>query len=356
MTPRTRSRLARTVTLSVLALAPVAGALPGSLAADAPRGTSETPSRLAPAQAARATADVELPRTVRGETAVRLLGEQVDEAAALNGLEADELVDLLREDPAVWLSSQGRAYYRDPAPEHAAGGAPLAAPDLAAADTFQLHSSPGSTRKIFLDFDGATVGSGWWKEDHPELDTSHPAWDPAGDGPAFSDGERSQVKAIWPPSRGLRPLRRRRDHRGPGTRRDPADQRQRPPVRRPRPGQPEHRPGHHLRRRVRRYRVGRRVRQARRRLGRRRQRVRRGDAGLGVPSGAPPRSEEHRRGALPRGRDTTSLRPRRQRLPGIRPGSRRLGADHGGRLRGARSQWSKGDYGVPTTSRTTSRS
>ncbi len=57
-----------------------------------------------------------------------------------------------------------------------------------------------------------------------------PAWDPAGDGAAFSDRERAtRAAGLGDGCRGLRPVRRRRHHRGPGARR--ASDRARPATR-----------------------------------------------------------------------------------------------------------------------------
>lgn len=76
--------------------------------------------------------------------------------------------------------------------------APTATPDTGA-----LHSRPDASRVIHLDFDGHFLPADHaWVDHpvtgHPELaDTEHPAWDPAGDGPALSQAEAVALHAIW---------------------------------------------------------------------------------------------------------------------------------------------------------------
>ena len=134
----------------------------------------------------------------RGRTAIRELGDQLDVAAARNDLGAAELRTLLRTDESVWIDPEGMLYYVDPAPRPTpdAGETPAAAAPLS--ETFELHSNPGASRTILLDFDGAEVtGTGWNALPLNVTPGSHPAWDPAGDGPSFSDGERAKVQQVW---------------------------------------------------------------------------------------------------------------------------------------------------------------
>ena len=87
------SRLGATFTLSVVLVAGRRGRDPRSVQPEARPGVrarrTSTPmgvevSRVGAARA-RAATEVELPRPVRGANAVRLLGDQLDEAAAING-------------------------------------------------------------------------------------------------------------------------------------------------------------------------------------------------------------------------------------------------------------------------------
>jgi hypothetical protein len=141
---------------------------------------------------------VDLPRPVRGARALRLLGDRVDDAAALNGLTGAALTELLETDRTAWLSSGGRLHFKDPAdPRAEAGLVAGAAPSYPLDQTFALHSKPGSQRTIFIDVDGATVSGTVWNSDYPTIPTSQPSWDPAGNGAAFNDAEKGVVQDVW---------------------------------------------------------------------------------------------------------------------------------------------------------------
>lgn len=62
------------------------------------------------------------------------------------------------------------------------------------AQTFQLHSNPGATKVIYLDFDGYTTGD-VYGSDWDNL--TSPAWDYSGNGAAFTDTERQIIQKIW---------------------------------------------------------------------------------------------------------------------------------------------------------------
>ncbi|MCW2853520.1 MAG: Fibronectin type domain protein, partial [Nocardioides sp.] len=155
-------------------------------------GTSAT---VPPVDANYGDTSVELPRPVHGATAVRLLGEQVDEAAALNDLDSDELVELLREDPTAWLDAEGLLFYKDVAVEPMRD---LPVPEAAAPldQTFLLHSKPGAKRTIFLDFDGGNVSATGWHQT-AGLSTVQPAWHPSGATGAFNSTDLNAFQAVY---------------------------------------------------------------------------------------------------------------------------------------------------------------
>lgn len=70
------------------------------------------------------------------------------------------------------------------------------APPFPLAETFKLHSNPGATKVVYLDFDGhTTTGTAWntlWKL--PTINT--PAYSIEG-GAAFSNRELEQIQIIW---------------------------------------------------------------------------------------------------------------------------------------------------------------
>jgi len=134
----------------------------------------------------------------KGTKAVNALGDDLAVAADRNDLRPAELRSLLRTDDAVWVDTEGLIFYVDPAPETVAtddGPTPVSAAPLA--ETFALHSNPGANLTILLDFDGATVSGTAWNIDSGVTPGTHPAWDPAGNGPAFNDGERLKIQQVW---------------------------------------------------------------------------------------------------------------------------------------------------------------
>lgn len=147
----------------------------------------------------RVEADPLLDEPLPGRAALRALGDRIDDAARLNGMSTARLERLLGEDPSAWLSANAHLYYVDAAPTAAPDAAPVARGPYPYDQTLLLHSKPGSQRTIFLDFDGANVsGTEWNTAEYGGLaNGNHPAWDPAGNGVAFSNPERDLVQSIW---------------------------------------------------------------------------------------------------------------------------------------------------------------
>ncbi len=231
-------RLVGAVVPLSLTLALVAGGAAAAVGASTPAQDPATPAtstvKIGALGAAATVVDptVDLPRPVRGATAIRLLGDQVDDAAAINDMRPRALKALLSNDPSAWLTQDGRLFYKDPLPSEpvAVRAAPAAAYPLG--DTFALHSNPGADHTIFLDFDGAEGGR------HPlEPVVPEHAGLPAAVGPERRRAVVQRRRAHPRPGDlgrgrgGLRRLRRGRHHRRPGRRGDRPLLRGRPHVR-----------------------------------------------------------------------------------------------------------------------------
>ena len=148
--------------------------------------------------AARGADDVTLPSRAHGQQAIRLLGDRLPDAAALNGMKPTGLRKVLTEDATAWLDEEARLYFVDPgAPVSAAEPAEAFAPaSFPLEETFQLHSNPGSSLSLFLDFDGTNVsGTAWNASGLPNGD--YPAWTIDGDATTFNDTERATIQDIW---------------------------------------------------------------------------------------------------------------------------------------------------------------
>ncbi|GAB1646381.1 fibronectin type III domain-containing protein [Krasilnikovia sp. MM14-A1259] len=143
-----------------------------------------------------------LPQAMHGQAAVRTLGDRLPMVAAVNGRSVTALKKLLTEDPTMWVSQSGRIFVKDtlPADDTAAMSTPghlTASASQPLAQTFTLHSLPGSRRTIYLDFDGADATSLAWNSQAGLAAGTQPGWDPAQDGPGFSDAEKASIQEIW---------------------------------------------------------------------------------------------------------------------------------------------------------------
>ncbi|WP_084152176.1 fibronectin type III domain-containing protein [Nocardioides halotolerans] len=171
----------RALTLTVLVL--------GALCAGAASATADDDGGGAPS----------LPHSAHGQQAIELLGDRLDEAAALSDWTPPQLREVLATDPTAWVDRDGRVFYKEVT---ALGDEPDAydsadAPPFPLDQTFLLHSNPASTKKLFIDFDGTTVSGTRWNTNYALPNGSYPAWDPDGNGEAFTDGEKESIQTIW---------------------------------------------------------------------------------------------------------------------------------------------------------------
>ncbi len=80
----------------------------------------------------------------------------------------------------------------------AAAGVDFNGPELVEfPDTFFLHSNPSATKTIYLDFDGNTTTGTSWNSSYGVDPIESPAYDPDGNGPAFTNNELSRIQRIW---------------------------------------------------------------------------------------------------------------------------------------------------------------
>jgi hypothetical protein len=150
--------------------------------------------------------DTVLDRAAHGKAAVERLGDDLAEVAELNDMTAPELRRRLLDDPTLWVHPTGLLYFVDPVPEDLDDLTSEPGRTLEVAEapypysqTFQLHSKPGSSRTIYLDFNGEHVSGTAWNEIAPYLlgAQTHPAFSLDGDPTTFSDAEQDAIQSIW---------------------------------------------------------------------------------------------------------------------------------------------------------------
>ncbi|XZE21485.1 cadherin domain-containing protein [Pirellulaceae bacterium SH449] len=64
-------------------------------------------------------------------------------------------------------------------------------------NTFRLHSRPNATKTIYLDFHGFVATGTAWNAFRGRDPIISPPYDPANNGPEFSNGELLEIQAIW---------------------------------------------------------------------------------------------------------------------------------------------------------------
>lgn len=144
----------------------------------------------------------------RGQQAVDALGGHLPRVAAAYGLSATELYGKLLTDADLAVDVSGRLHYTDPAPELAQDDSPeaaagtgqtaAAAAAIPVADAFLLHSRPGSSRTVYLDFNGHLItGTAWNTSYNGGANIQAPAFDLDGNPADFSEAERNVVIETW---------------------------------------------------------------------------------------------------------------------------------------------------------------
>lgn len=157
-------------------------------------------SIVAPTAVKAAPPEQLLDRPRSGADAIKALGAKLAAAARDNDVSQAELRAQLLADKAVWLDNRGRRFVVEPTAANAPTGSEAFTPtsSIADADTFLLHSKPGSNRVIYLDFDGEVVQNTAWNKNYTSgaAFTAAP-YDSDGVPSSFSAAELNVVKSVW---------------------------------------------------------------------------------------------------------------------------------------------------------------
>lgn len=126
--------------------------------------------------------------------------EQLPPAAQQRALEWLERFDIPTQDfDFLRVDPQGGIFYEDTVlPDNAGGetGAAVGgAQAVAPADTFYLHSRPGASKVVFLDFDGDEISGTAWNSGGNTFYAK--PFDTDGSPYSFSDSERNRIAEIW---------------------------------------------------------------------------------------------------------------------------------------------------------------
>jgi hypothetical protein len=144
------------------------------------------------------------PFQMRGGVAATLLElTGGSEQAAVNaGMDPEELLEELRHDDAMFISSDLMVGYAEPVrpnapptPPETRAMASASAPSLS--DVFDLNSRPSSTKVLFIDFDGHTTTDTFWNSSGGIDSIVSAPYNQSGPPETFTDQERSSMHEIW---------------------------------------------------------------------------------------------------------------------------------------------------------------
>ena len=142
-----------------------------------------------------------LARAGHGDAVVEALGARLPAAASVNRMSASRLREILASDPTAWIGQDGQMFYVEKTETLVPGTAGLvpgaATASYPASETFALHSLPGSTHKIFLDFDGASVTGTWWNSYGGMPSRSYTGFTLDSDASTFSSAEKAYIQEVW---------------------------------------------------------------------------------------------------------------------------------------------------------------
>ncbi len=146
-------------------------------------------------------------RAERASAKLDTVRARIPEIAHQHGMSAAALEGMMRRDRDLWLDEGARLFYaceglEVPAFASAAEMAPVGAAAASSVpnstDVFKLHSLPGASRVIYLDFNGHTTrGTQWNVTKTGGADIVSAPFDMDGNPAAFSAAETDRIKRIW---------------------------------------------------------------------------------------------------------------------------------------------------------------
>jgi PKD repeat protein len=132
-----------------------------------------------------------------GENAIARLGANLPAAAAHYGKTPAEFTKQLRADRSAWIDKDGRMFYVEKALTTSGSNLAPSGAVYPLAETFLLHSRPGSKRKIYLDFNGHTTSGTAWNSSRGVSSIISPPFDSDGYPGTFNTAELSTVQNVW---------------------------------------------------------------------------------------------------------------------------------------------------------------
>lgn len=170
---------------------------------------------FASAAYAQPATKIHLAAPAHGAAAIAALADHLPEVARAYGLQTHELTTLFQTQPSLGVDREGALLFSCngltvpahghlvPASDNMADAMPVdssltAIASGATVDAFKLHSLPGCTRVIYLDFTGHTTsGTSWNSSYGGGAPIVSAPFDQDGDPTTFSTAERGVIQRIW---------------------------------------------------------------------------------------------------------------------------------------------------------------
>lgn len=153
--------------------------------------------------AGRPFPQIQLPARARGAEIISALGDRLPEVAEFYMESPQDFRAIVTRDRSICADRMGRLHYVcDALPREGAtagtAGTTVEAGPFPASQTFLLHSRPGATRKIYLDFTGHTTSGTFWNSSYTAgADFVTPPYDIDGNPSSFSATELDNIQFIW---------------------------------------------------------------------------------------------------------------------------------------------------------------
>lgn len=149
-----------------------------------------------------------LGRNSRAAEIPGLLGSKLPQIAAWYDRSDKDLKDLCQKDKTLRMDRQGHLHYvcEGLLPlqnavvkgSTASGGTTTSSGTLSVTDTFLLHSKPGASKVIYLDFDGHTTSGTYWNSSFTGgADIVTPAYSADSDKTTYTTTELDNIYSIW---------------------------------------------------------------------------------------------------------------------------------------------------------------
>ncbi|MDX1668770.1 MAG: zinc-dependent metalloprotease family protein, partial [Limnobacter sp.] len=170
---------------------------------------AKRPDKPDRAQPVKQRPSISLPEKANGKKALGLLKKsgKLPEFARFYGMSEAQVTAIFQNDPSAYIDQKGALFYVEPAKEEATSpvGEEATLPinsganelNIPLSETFLLESKPGSSKTLFLDFDGHVIQNTEWNVSYEVATIVNPPFDIDGNPGSFNTTELTRIQRIW---------------------------------------------------------------------------------------------------------------------------------------------------------------